>query len=214
MKVGVLGSGDVARALAGGFLGRKDEVRLGTRDPTKPELTKWLGTEGRGASVGSFEDAAKFGEWVVLATRGVANEETLRSAGPENFSGKVVLDVTNPLVFHPEGPPSLAVGFSDSAGERVQRTLPDAKVVKVFNTAGSLHMVRPRFRGGPPDMFLCGQDEGAKTAVAKVVKEFGWNPNDVGGIEGSRLLEPMCVLWVTVALRRGNWQNVWKLLQK
>ncbi|HZY70653.1 MAG TPA: NAD(P)-binding domain-containing protein [Thermoplasmata archaeon] len=214
MKVGILGSGDVAKALAAGFLGRKDEVKLGTRDPGKPELAAWLAGKGRGATVGSFEDSARFGEWVVIATRGVANAETIHAAGPKSFSGKVVLDVTNPLVFHPDGPPSLAVGFSDSAGEQVQRALPDAKVVKVFNTSGSPHMVHPRFPGGPPDMFLCGKDDGAKKAVAKIVKEFGWNPEDIGGIEGARLLEPLTILWVTVALRRGNWDNAWRLLQK
>jgi 8-hydroxy-5-deazaflavin:NADPH oxidoreductase len=215
MQIGIVGSGDVAQALAKGFLGRGDSVRLGTRTPTDQKHKAWAKSAGAKASVGTFSEAAKFGELVVVATHGVVTPEALKAAGPENFAGKVVIDVTNPLVFEPNKPPQLAFGFTDSSGERVQRALPKAKVVKSFNIVGSPHMVHPTFPGGPPTMFICGNDPAAKKAVEKILQDFGWSTIiDIGDIEGARLLEPLCILWVTAALKIGSWDNAFKLLQK
>jgi predicted dinucleotide-binding enzyme len=209
MKAGILGSGDVAKALAAGFLGRGDAVMMGTRDPAK--LNEWLEQHPK-ASVGSFKDAATFGEIVIVATRGTAAVSVIESAGAAAFDGKLVIDATNPLRFDETGP-QLAVGFNDSLGEQVQRALPGARVVKAFNTVGSQHMVHPQFDGGPPTMFFAGNDDGAKQTVAAILRDFGWDVADLGGIESARYLEPMCMAWVVYGRGAGNWHHAFKLLR-
>jgi predicted dinucleotide-binding enzyme len=135
-------------------------------------------------------------------------------ARPESFRGKIVIDTTNPLDFSGGMPPKLAVSGADSGGERVQRLLPDAYVVKAFNTVGNAFMFRPDFPGGPPDMFMCGNHEESKAKVAAILKDFGWGVVDVGQIEGSRYLEAMCMVWVLSAMGTGNWNHAFKLLRK
>jgi len=214
MKVGIVGSGDVAKALGTGFLELGHEVMLGSRTPESEGLVAWKKKAGPHAATGTFADAAKFGDVVVLATHGVENENALRLAGPKHFAGKVVIDATNPLASGANRLPTLAYGWSDSAGERVQKLLPDAHVVKAFNTVGNAHMFRPKFPGGPPDMFYCGNDAAAKKQVGEWLKAFGWNPVDIGGIEGARTLEPMCILWVTLGITGGSWDIAFKVLRK
>lgn len=215
MKIGVLGTGDVGKALGKGFLTLGHEVRMGAREAGNAKAVAWVKEMGAHASEGTFADAARFGEIVVLATLGVANDSALAAAGPENMAGKVVLDTTNPLDFSGGMPPKLAVSGNDSGGERVQRALPGARVVKVFNTVGNAFMFRPEFPGGPPDMFIAGDDEQAKTTVTAIVKEFGWGVvHDLGGIEASRWLEAMCLIWVVSAARSGNWNQAFKLLRR
>jgi predicted dinucleotide-binding enzyme len=169
---------------------------------------------GPGVSAGTFADAAGHGETIVLATLWSGTENAIRLADPQRFAGKVVIDATNPLRFVPGAPPELALGHADSGGEQVQRWLPDARVVKAFNIVGHAHMVDPDFPGGPPDMFICGDDAGAKLAVAAILKSFGWPSIDIGGIEGSRLLEPLCILWVKYGIGAGSWNHAFKLLRK
>ncbi|HEY8021782.1 MAG TPA: DNA-binding protein, partial [Thermoanaerobaculia bacterium] len=149
----------------------------------------------------------------VLATLFTAAEPAIRLAGPEHFSGKVLIDVTNPLDFS-SGAPRLAVGHTDSAGEQIQRLLPQARVVKAFNIVGAPHMFRPQFPGGPPDMFYCGDDDAAKAQVREILEAFGWNPIDIGGIEGSRLLEPLAMLWIEHGRRTSTWNHAFKLLKR
>ncbi len=211
MKIGILGSGDVAKTLGSGFISRGHDVMLGTRDLSK--LSPWLTQAGPRAHAGSFAEASAFGELLVLATRGVGTVETIASAGPVHFSGKVVLDATNPLEFSDRGP-RLAVGFSDSLGEQIQRAIPDARVVKGFNTVGAPLMIDPDLPGGPPDMFIAGNDGGAKTTISEIAANFGWNVVDLGGIEEARLLEPLCMVWVLYGARTGAWTHAFKLLKK
>src|SRR5260221_8534043 len=142
----------------------------------------------------SFAEAASFGEVAVLATLWSGTENAIRLAEPKNLAGKVVIDATNPLVFKEGAPPALPLGFSDSGGEQVQRWLPASRVVKAFNIVGNQFMVNPQFPCGPPDMFICGNDDGAKKTVTDFLKAFGWPVVDIGGIEGARLLEPLCIL--------------------
>jgi 8-hydroxy-5-deazaflavin:NADPH oxidoreductase len=215
MRVGIIGSGQVARALGRGFTTLGHETQLGTRRPEQAELTEWVKSSRGKGSVGSFSDVADFGEIVVVATLGVAAPEAVRQAGLHRFDGKVVIDPTNPLVFHENAPPSLAVMSSGSAGEQLQKILPKARVVKAFNTIGNAHFFRPTFPGGPPDMFLCGNDAEAKKTVTSILHDFGWpSVIDTGGIEGSRELEAMCILWVKCALLLGNWNIGFKVLRK
>jgi predicted dinucleotide-binding enzyme len=175
---------------------------------------EWAQAGGEHASTGTFADAAGFADVAVLATAWSGTENALRLAGAERLAGKVLIDATNPLSPSPDGPPGLALGHSDSGGEQVQRWLPGARVVKAFNIVGSPHMFRPDFPGGPPDMYICGNDESAKAVVTEILGAFGWPVMDIGGIEGARLLEPLCILWVVSGLRRGSWDNAFKLLRK
>ena len=197
MKVAILGTGEVGKSLAAGFKKHGHEVKLGHRDPKEP-----------------YADAAKFGEIAVLATPWTGTQNAIKLADPKNLAGKVVIDVTNPLKFEEGKPPALAVNGDDSGGEQVQRWLPQSKVVKAFNTVGSTLMVNPQLPGGPPDMFIAGNDAGAKQTVTQICKQFGWPVTDIGGIEGSRLLEPLAMLWVVVGFKLNRWEQAWKLLHK
>ncbi len=214
MKIGVLGTGEVGKTLGGAFVALGHEVKMGSRDARNEKAVAWAKGLGAKASVGTFADAASFGELIVLATQGVANDAALRSAGAEKFRGKVVIDATNPLDSSKGFPPGLAVAGTDSGGEQVQRLLPGAEVVKAFNTMGSAHMFRPTFPGGPPDMFICGNSDGAKKKVAGILEQFGWGVIDLGGIQASRYLEPMCMAWVLYGARTNTWNHAFKLLRK
>lgn len=135
-------------------------------------------------------------------------------AGPERLRGKVIVDATNPLDFSSGMPPKLAVSGNDSGGERVERLLTDSHVVKAFNTVGNAVMFRPTFPGGPPDMFIAGNSADAKKKVSDILRDFGWGVVDVGGIESSRYLEAMCMIWVLSAINANNWNQAFKLLRK
>jgi predicted dinucleotide-binding enzyme len=212
-RVGVLGSGEVGRRLAAGFHSRGHDVMIGSRDPSKPELSEWLSGGGAGVKAGTFEQAAAHGELLVLAVLGNAAEEAIAQAGPENFTGKVVIDTMNPLDFSDGFPPKLSVTGEDSLGERVQRALPDAKVVKAFNTIGNPYFVDPDFSEGKPTMLIAGNDERAKRTVSDVLADFGWpDAVDLGGIEASRELEAICIVWVKIGGARGAWDHGFKLL--
>lgn len=212
MKIGILGSGDVGLKLADGFIATGHTVKIGTRSPEK--VTSWAVRHGGRASAGSFADAASFGEIIVLATLWEGTPSALQLAGARNFSGKVVVDVTNPLDFSKGVPPKLAVGHTDSGGETVQRLLPDAQVVKAFNIVGNPHMFKPDFRGGPPTMLICGNDERAKKSVTEILDAFGWETVDIGRIEEARLLEPLAMLWIAYYFKTGTANHAFKLLRK
>jgi 8-hydroxy-5-deazaflavin:NADPH oxidoreductase len=215
-KIGVLGTGDVGRALGGGLATLGHDVRMGSRDPKSEKVQQWVKQTGSHASAGTFAETAAFAEVAVLATAWDGTENALRLAGPEHLAGKVVVDATNPLRFGAQGQlPALAVGHTTSAGEMVQKWLSGAKVVKAFNTIGNTHMVKPDFPGGPPDMFICGNDEQAKVVVGDLCKELGWPVVDMGGIEASRYLEPLAMLWIGYLFRNGFSPNhAFKLLRK
>jgi predicted dinucleotide-binding enzyme len=200
MKVGILGSGDVGKALQKGFAGIGDDAKIGSR-------------EGKPGTV-TFKQAAQHGELIVLAVRWDVAKSAIDLAGVESFKGKLVIDATNPLKQTPSGP-ALALGHTDSAGEQVQRWLPDAKVVKAFNIVGNAEMVNPQFSDGPPTMFIAGNDAAAKKTVVELLKKFGWPTTvDVGNIDGARLLEPLCILWVKFGVATGGWRHAFKMLAK
>jgi predicted dinucleotide-binding enzyme len=213
VKIGILGTGDVGNALAKGFLGIGYEVMIGTRDP-QSEKAAAIKAALPGLQVGSFSEAAKFGDIGALCTLWSGTEQAIKQADPKNLAGKILIDVTNPLVFAPNAPPSLALGHTDSGGEQVQRWLTDSKVVKAFNIVGNSDMVNPKFEGGPPDMFIGGNDADAKIMVTEILTSFGWNTTDLGGIEAARLLEPLCILWVYYGMKTGGWRHAIKMLNK
>lgn len=211
MKVGIIGSGDVGKKMGDSFVDLGHEVKIGTRDVAK--LAEWASRHGKNMSTGDFADAAKFGDVVVLATSWAGTASALQVAGPDNTADKVVIDVTNPLDFSTM-PPKLAIGHTDSAGETVQRLLPKARVVKAFNIVGNPHMYKPRFEEGRPTMFICGNDDSAKKMVTDILTSFGWESIDIGGIEESRLLEPLAMLWINYYFRTNTGNHAFKLLRK
>jgi predicted dinucleotide-binding enzyme len=206
-RIGVIGSGQVGRVLAAGFAVRGHEVTIGTREPEENDDLQAWAAQHDGVAIGSFTAAAEGGEIVVLATRGTAVEQAIATAGPQHFAGKVVIDTTNPL--DPDGDrAALAVDSpADSGGETVQRAIPDARVVKAFNTVNNSLMVDPQLSGGRQPMFVAGDDADAKATVAQVLDDFGWEAFDVGGIEQSRQLESLCLLWVAVGRTRGAYDH-------
>jgi predicted dinucleotide-binding enzyme len=213
MKIGILGTGDVGRALGSGFVKHGHEVKMGSREAGNEKAETWRRENGERASAGTFADAAAFGEVVIVATLWTGTENALRLAGPDNLKGKTVIDTVNPLDFS-AGVPRLAIGTIDSAGEQIQRWLPDAHVVKAFNIIGNAHMVDPQFPGGPPDMIIAGNDAGAKQRVTGILKDFGWEVIDLGGIESSRYLEPMAMVWILHYFQTKNGNHAFKLLRK
>jgi len=212
-RVGVLGTGGVGRRLAAGFRGLGHQVTIGSRDPEKPELRDWLSVEGGGIRAGTFAEAASRGELLVLAVLGDVADQVIVDSGRENFAGKVVVDAMNPLDFSGGFPPKLSISGEDSLGERVQRALPDARIVKAFNIIGSPYFVDPSFREGSPTMLIAGDDADAKRTVTDLLADFGWSDViDIGGIEGSRELEAICIAWVKIGGVRGAWDHGFKLL--
>jgi len=178
MKVGVLGSGDVAKVLAGGFLKHGHDVTMGTRTPAK--LSEWKAQNPEG-KVGTFADAAAFAELVVLAVKGKAAADALRLAGAQNLMGKPVVDATNPIEDAPpvNGVLKFFTNLNESLMERLQAEFSGAHFVKAFNSVGSPCMVNPQFKGGKPTMFICGNHEGAKKSVSKVLDQFGWEVAEI-----------------------------------
>ena len=211
-KIGILGTGEVGQSLGRAFAAEGHDVKMGSREAGNEKAKAWVAKTGAKASAGTFADAAAFGDVIALCTLWSGTQAALEAAGTANFAGKVVIDVTNPLTFAPNAPPALERGHTDSGGEQVQRWLPKARVVKAFNTVGNALFYKPELPNGPPSMFYAGNDADAKKTVAEICSAFGWEPIDVGGIDGSRLLEPMCILWVLHGVRSGKWSHAFKLL--
>jgi len=210
MKVGILGSGVVGKSFARAFSALGSDVNIGSRTPEK--LADFVAEAGARVTASTFKETARFGDVVVMATLGTGTEEAIKLADPASLARKVVIDATNPLDFSPGGPPKLAIGHVDSLGERVQRWMPNARVVKAFNTAGNNLFFKPKLPGGPPDMFICGNDADAKKVVSQICNDFGWGVIDIGGIENSRYLEPMCMVWVIHGILSGGWTHAYKML--
>lgn len=211
MKVGILGSGDVAKALGRGFLKHGHEVTLGTRAPAK--LSEWAAKNPK-AHIAGFADAARFGALVVLAVKGTAAAEVLRLAGAENFAGKTLIDVTNPIADAPpvNGVLKYYTSLEESQMERLQREFGGAHFVKAFNSVGNAFMVNPQFRGGRPTMFICGNDDASKQTVVAILDQFGWDVADMGKAEGARAIEPLCMLWCIPGFLRNEWTHAFKML--
>ena len=211
MKVGIIGSGDVAKALAGGFLKHGHDAMLGTRAPSK--LAAWA-TQNPKGGIGSFAEAAKFAELVVLAVKGTAAAEALRAAGAANLAGKPVIDATNPIADAPpvNGVLKFFTNLDESLMERLQREFNKVRFVKAFNSVGFACMVNPQFKGGKPTMFICGNDEAAKHTVSGILDQFGWETADMGKIEAARAIEPLCMLWCIPGFLRNDWVHAFKLL--
>lgn len=214
MKIGIIGSGDVARALGDGLVEAGHSVMLGTRDTSKKELASWRKKSDHSRLLGNTTEAASYGDIAILAVAWHAAEDVLSLVRPQ-LAGKVVIDVTNPLVFHEDEAPTLSIGHTISAGEVVQQSLPDSHVVKTLNIINHQNMAQPKYQEGVPIMFVCGNNEAAKLQTNNLLRDLGWlDTLDIGGIEKSRLLEPLCLLWVEYGVVRNTWDHAFAVLRK
>ncbi len=197
MNIGILGSASVAQPLGSALIEHGHSVMLGTRDPAK--LDGWKSKAGKKASVGSFAQAAAFGQMVFNCTNGQNSLAALKSVDSKALDAKVIVDVANPLDFSRGMPPSLTVCNTDSLAEQIQRAYPKAKVVKALNTVTASLMVNPGLlKGGEHTLFICGNDPTAKAEVIGVLKkDFGWKDvMDVGDLSAARGTEMLLALWV------------------
>jgi len=215
MKVGILGSSQVGQSLGNAFLTEGYEVMIGTRDTTKETLVKWQ-KENPSAKLGSFGESATFGDFLVLAVSGDAAVEVINQAGKEKFSNRIVIDVTNPIAKQPpqNGVLKFFTNLDRSLMEELQELLPEAKLVKAFNSVGSASMYKPDFADGKPTMFICGNDDRAKTVVKDILILFGWETEDMGKVEAARAIEPLAMLWCIPGFLRNQWTHAFKLLKR
>ena len=214
MKIGILGSGVVGQTLANGFIKHGNQVEIGTGNPAK--LNDWIKSAGTNASVGSFEDAAIFGEIIILATKGTAALSVLEKIGNKNLKGKTVIDTTNPIA--DAAPVNGVLQFftnqNSSLMEELQSKFGSANFVKAFSCVGSAFMVNPDFGGVKPTMFIAGNSEDAKSQVKGILNIFGWEIEDMGFAEAARAIEPLCILWCIPGFRENRWTHAFKLLKK
>jgi predicted dinucleotide-binding enzyme len=211
-KVGIIGSGIVGQTLANGFVKHGYTVMVGTNTPAKRDELK----SKTKAGVGSFEEAATFGEILVVAVKGTAAEAALKAAGIANLRGKTVIDTTNPIA---DAPPVHGVllyftAQNDSLMERLQKAAPEAHFVKAFSCIGNAFMVNPDFNGVRPTMFICGNEERAKGEVKTILDQFGFEVSDMGAVEGARAIEPLCILWCIPGFLSNSWTHAFKLLRR
>jgi predicted dinucleotide-binding enzyme len=213
MQIGVLGSGDVGKVLAAGFMRHGHTVTVGSRTPGK--LAEWA-AKNRGAQVGTLARAAEFGELLVLAVKGTAAFEVLRLAGAKNLAGKAVIDACNPIADDApvNGVLKFYTNYDESLMEQLQREFSGAHFVKAFNSVGNACMVDPNFEGGKPTMFICGNEGKAKKTVTRICEELGWEAADMGAAEAARAIEPLCILWCIPGFLRNEWTHAFKMLKK
>jgi predicted dinucleotide-binding enzyme len=212
-KIGIIGSGMVGQALAKGFIKHSYEVMIGTNNKEKyAELREATG--GR-ADVGPFSETAAYGDIIVLAVKGTAAEEALKSAGVDKLKGKTIIDATNPIADAApvNGVLQYFTSPNDSLMERLQRLAPEARFVKAFSCVGNALMVNPDFGGPKPTMFICGNDDDAKKDVEGILDTFGWECEDMGSAEAARAIEPLAMLWCIPGFRENRWTHAFKLLK-
>lgn len=212
-SVGIIGSGDVAKALGLGFAKKGWKVKLGTREPAK--LADWKAKAGAAASVGTFAEAAASANLLVLAVKGAAAEAAVRALGAAALKGKTILDACNPIA---DAPPANGVlryftGPNESLMERLEALAPQARFVKAFSCVGSALMVDPALPGGRPTMFICGADENAKRETRALLDSFGWDTEDLGGPEAARAIEPLAMLWCIPGFLKNDWMHAFKMLR-
>lgn len=210
MRIAIIGAGNVGGTLGRMWAAKDHEVAFGIQRPNDAKVQALLTATGKRARAASVKDAVSGAEVVVLATPWNAIEAAIRDAG--DLRGKVVVDATNPLKSDLSG---LTIGHSTSAAEQVVGWAPGARVVKAFNTIGAVHMADPRFGTQRASMFICGDDASAKATVARLAGELGFDPVDCGPLTQARLLEPLALLWISMAYAYGAGPNIgFALLRK
>lgn len=197
MRIAVLGTGMVGKAIATKLVALGHEVKMGARSAANEKAAEWVQSAGAKASHGTFADAAAHGEMVFNCTKGEVTLAALAAAGEANLAGKVLVDIANPLDFSKGMPPSLTVCNTDSLAEQIQRAYPQAHVVKTLNTMNANLMVNPGLLQGEHDVFLSGNDAAAKAQVRALLESFGWKTIiDLGDITTARGAEMVLPIWV------------------
>lgn len=215
MKIGILGTGMVGTNLGNKFVEQGHEVMLGSRVSGSDKGKEWAATAGPKASFGSFSETAHFGELLVLSVKGDAALEAIKMAGYTKFDQKVLIDLTNPLDFSHGMPPSLFISNTNSLGEEIQKTLPDAFVVKTLNIVTAELMTNPGKLTEQGTMFMAGNDEKAKKSVHDILASFGWQDIiDLGDITGARAMESVLHLWLRLYMGLSNGLIALKLVRK
>jgi predicted dinucleotide-binding enzyme len=206
MKIAVFGTGTVGNTIATKLVKVGNEVKMGSRTANNEKAVEWVKANGAKASQGTYADAAAFGELVFNCTHGAGSLAALEAAGKKNLADKVLVDVSNPLDFSKGMPPTLTVANTDSLAEQIQRAFPDTKVVKALNTMNANLMVDPSLVKGEHDVFMCGNDPGAKSQVAELLKgSFGWkNVVDLGDVTAARGQEMYVIFWVRIMGALGS----------
>jgi 8-hydroxy-5-deazaflavin:NADPH oxidoreductase len=208
-KIGIIGSGIVARVLAKGFIKHGYNVMVGSRDKTKREQIQ----NETGAPTGTFEETALFGDILILAVKGTASISVI-STLINGLKGKTVIDTTNPIDDKPavNGVIKYFTTLDESLLERLQKTAPEVNFVKAFNSVGNAFMIDPGFEV-KPTMFICGNNDQAKKEVTLLIEKVGWEVEDMGDAESARAIEPLCMLWCIPGLRENKWNHAFKLLK-
>ena len=214
LKIGVLGSGIVGRVLGAAFAQEGHPVMLGSRNTAKHEILDWV-EENPGVITGSFANTAAYADIIVIATKGIVTLEAIGLAGVDNFTGKTVIDTTNPISLSApvNGVLPYFTDYNSSLLEKIQAALPKANIVKAFSCVGNALMYKPYFDEGKPSMFIAGNNEDAKKIVTSILTAFGWDTEDMGKAEAARAIEPLCILWCLPGFTRNEWSHAFKLLK-
>lgn len=210
-KIGILGSGDVAKALAKGFVDQGHEVMIGSSDSNKLIQIK----SSIPVQTGSFQQASALGDLLVVAVKGYAAIKVFSNLNAEDIKGKTVIDTTNPIT--ETAPIQGVLQFftlqNESLAAQLQDTQPGAYIVKAFNSVGSPFMYQPSFQGMIPSMFICGNNDSAKKEVTDILDAFGWQTEDMGSIQSAGSIESLCILWCIRGFKDNQWNHAFKLLK-
>ncbi|HEY5951953.1 MAG TPA: NAD(P)-binding domain-containing protein [Kofleriaceae bacterium] len=211
-KVAVLGSGQVGDVLSNGLLAHGYTVMRATREPQK--LQAWKAGATGEASVGTYEQAAKWADTLVLAVKGLVAEQVLDQCGVANLAGKTIIDTTNPIAGEPpeNGVIRYFTNANESLMERLQKHAPQANFVKAFNSVGNALMVNPKLES-TPTMFICGNNADAKQETTSLLTKFGWEVSDLGSVEAARPIESLCILWCIPGFLRNDWMHAFKVIK-
>ncbi len=210
-KIGILGSGSVAKALGAGFLAEGHEVMIGSGNPQKLEVIK----NSMAVKTGSFQEAAAFGKILVLAVKGTAAIKVFSNLENTAVDNKIIIDTTNPISESAakNGALQYFTLQNDSLAAQLQKAHPRAHIVKAFNSVGSAIMYKPVFEGGKPTMFICGDHPESKKIVTQILDNFGWETADLGTLDTAGSIESLCVLWCARGFKDNQWNHAFKLLK-
>lgn len=216
MKIAIIGAGQLGGALGKAWAKAGHSIIFGVRNPGQGRTQPPLGLIGPAATSATIPDAAKQADVVVLATPWTAVAEVVPAMG--SLNGKVIIDATNPLSLQGDGSLSLAVGFTTSGAEEIERMAPGAHVAKAFNTYGWENFENASYPNGAdlkPVLFFCTDSDAARELVVKLARDLGFDPLDTGGLGMARSLEPLALMWIRLAIRAGRNPNfTWAVLRR
>ncbi len=209
MKIGIIGTGNVGSTLGKGWASKGHTILFGTRQPESEKVQKLLTEVGEGVTAVSIPEAVQQADIIVLATPWNVVGQVIQSVA--DWHGKIVIDATNPIAPGFQ----LAVGYTTSAAEQLAAYLPGAQVVKAFNTTGAENIADPLYDGDPITMFICGDNADAKATVTELAEALGFDVADVGDLETARLIEPLALVWINLAIKQGLGRNIaFKLVRR